>query len=69
MSVWLWIVKGKGGENDWQNYGGISNTEEGLGMWENLNAAWGTYETFGKIFQESIWINNSIVFWYLAGWL
>lgn len=49
--------KWRGGEgigDDWQNFGWISNTEKQLwGGWEKVNATWGAYETFGKIFQES----------------
>lgn len=57
----------KGVEDDWQNFGWISNTEKIWEGWEKLNVAWGAYETFGKIFQESSWINNCSVL--LAGWL
>lgn len=57
----------KGVEDDWQNFGWISNTEKIWEGWEKLNVAWGAYETFGKIFQESSWINNCSTL--LAGWL
>lgn len=69
ITWWALNVKSegeKGVEDDWQNFGWISNTEKIWEGWEKLNVAWGAYETFGKIFQESSWINNCSFF---ASWL